>query len=67
MTRLMSFSPGHGGAKNAVVAPTIVTAASATGARSNKGDSRATMEMVAVVPFSRSTSSGSRIAGWPIA
>ena len=49
MTRLMSFwTRPTVAAKNAVVAPTMVTTASAFGARSNKGDSRATMNTPAV-------------------
>ena len=49
MTRLMSFCTRPTvAAKNAVVAPTIVTTLSATGARSNSGDSRATMNTPAV-------------------
>ena len=49
MTRLMSFCTRPTvAAKNAVVAPTIVTTAERVGARSNSGDSRATMNTPAV-------------------
>ena len=49
MTRLMSFCTRPTvAAKMAVVAPMKVTNASATGASSNRGDSRATMNTPAV-------------------
>ena len=49
MTRLMSFCTRPTvAAKMAVVAPTMVTTPSAVGARSNSGDSRATMNTPAV-------------------